>query len=367
MLEGLDAVNWSDLAHAYGSAADVPAQLRALLSSDPDTRMRALWACYGTIVHQGYRYEAAVPAVPFLLEIVAGGPAETRKELLELLLTLAVGYDEAWLPEGFSRARARPVELACYDAVAAGIPLFTGLLRDDDPAVRRTAAALLGWFPASSVGGFPASSVGGFPASSVPALTALITDPDPEVAATAVLALGLLGAGGPVTAAFGSADPTVRGAAAIALARLHRAAAPAAVTDELLRWSSGSAGPLRTKIPYYEGDLSGYATLALRQVLPDDSEAAFEALLGRLPTVSGLAALPVVGEALRRAFLAGPIAPDTPYASLTPRQQRLVRTLADSPATWQVEGSTFASLCLMIAEYHLPSTHQAMDAYARLF
>ena len=35
MLDGLDAVDWSALAHAYGPAADVPGLLRALLDPDP--------------------------------------------------------------------------------------------------------------------------------------------------------------------------------------------------------------------------------------------------------------------------------------------------------------------------------------------
>ncbi len=264
--------------------------------------------------------------------------------------SLAVGYDEFWLPEGFSRGSARPVELAVYDAVERGVPQFLALLGDPDPGVRRLGAGLLGWFP-------------GRAADSVPALTPLTRDPATDVAATAVLALGLLGAGDPVAAAFADPRETVRGSAAIALARLQRSAAAPEVTDELLRWSRGDAGEIRWQVPYYEGDLRGYATLALRQVLPDDSETAFDALLGRIPTVSGLPALPVVGEALRRALPAGAVARDTPYRSLSERQQRLVRTLAGSPATWQVEGSTFANLCLMVGEYNLPSTVDALRAY----
>src|SRR5207237_10305385 len=38
MLEGLDAVEWASLTHAYGEAADVPGLIRELLSSDPEVR-----------------------------------------------------------------------------------------------------------------------------------------------------------------------------------------------------------------------------------------------------------------------------------------------------------------------------------------
>ena len=33
MLEGLDAVEWAQLTHAYGAAVDVPELIRALTSS----------------------------------------------------------------------------------------------------------------------------------------------------------------------------------------------------------------------------------------------------------------------------------------------------------------------------------------------
>ena len=49
MLEGLEAIDWARLGHAYGSAKDVPGLLRALASPQRKRRTRALHALYGNI------------------------------------------------------------------------------------------------------------------------------------------------------------------------------------------------------------------------------------------------------------------------------------------------------------------------------
>ena len=360
MLENLDNVPWSALTHASGSAEDVPVQLRALLSSDPDVRDKARWSLRGTLVQPGARFPASAPAVPFLLEAAADPATGDRAQLLELLTALAVGHDATWLPGGVPQAadEARgwgPAEQAAHRAVGEGLPLFLKLLRDDDAAVRRAAAGLLAWFPTQA-------------AATVGELTWAALDPDPSVVATALIALGLVGgdrplatetataaftdpgppaaltdpgrpaavtdagrpaaltdaapqaaltdagpqaaltdAGPPVAEPGGSRDVVspvaesgapadvrsaagpvddrpsaaetatvvsaedrhlVRGAAAIALAALRGRYAGRDVTEELQRWSAGTADA-RTEVPFLDGDLHGYATLALRQVMAD--------------------------------------------------------------------------------------------------
>src|SRR2546430_17092296 len=69
-LEGLDQVAWSQLHHAYGPAADVPDQLRALRSPDVGTRRQARQQLTGNIYHQGTRWQASGYAVPFLVALV---------------------------------------------------------------------------------------------------------------------------------------------------------------------------------------------------------------------------------------------------------------------------------------------------------
>lgn len=159
MFEGLDDINWDELEHAYGSAADVPDQLRALASPIEEERKRALHACYGNIWHQGTVYEATAPAVPFLINIAAEPTVPDRHVILDLLAHLASGssYLDAHKDLGFigEGLRDRPGfdeqldrELswvtAAADAVAAGAPRYEELLADPEPAVRVFAAHLLG-------------------------------------------------------------------------------------------------------------------------------------------------------------------------------------------------------------------------------
>ncbi|QDY09453.1 hypothetical protein FJK98_21800 [Micromonospora sp. HM134] len=202
MFDGIDDIDWVRLGHAYGSAGDVPGLLRALRSPDEDERHTAFGALYASIFHQGTRYEASAYAVPFLLELLADPATPDRELVLYLVTVLAVGHDARWLPQGvpvveLRRAAdggrellaAKPppwhgddetrkeyveytyvesldeadqqrlwayIELAVYDAVRAGVPLFRDLLTDADPGLRAGAAYALAWFPQDAAGSVPA-------------------------------------------------------------------------------------------------------------------------------------------------------------------------------------------------------------------
>lgn len=96
MLEGLDAVDWASLTHAYGEATDVPGLLRSLLSSDPKVREDAVYELFGNIWHQGTVYSASVAAVPFLYELLTAPGAQGKPAIALLLASIAggVGYLE---------------------------------------------------------------------------------------------------------------------------------------------------------------------------------------------------------------------------------------------------------------------------------
>lgn len=398
MLEGLESIDWSQLEHAYGRAVDVPDQIRALASRDRKRRQWAMGELYGNIFHQGSRYEASAYAVPFLLELVREPTTPDRARVLGLLTSLAIGFDEAWLPDGFPVARFREdarggeeilrstpplgdgegqikhrflywntldreaqnrvyayIELAAYDAVRAGVPVFVDILTaPGTPAAERLAAVYaLAWFPEEAH-------------LSVPALLQAVADPEPAVAASALVALGLVGrdeqVGATAEAALDDPRDVVRWGAAVALARLRGPAAGPRVSELLLAWS-GSDEDSHAKIPYLEGDLAGYAALALDQLGSENDEAAFEALLTRLPSVSGPEALTVVGEALRRAFPDGAVPAGQPFASLDERQRRLLTALAESPGTWRLGEMSFGNFSLMMSGYGLPGSPEEMRRY----
>jgi hypothetical protein len=95
MLEGLDAVPWHELHHAYGPADDVPGLLRDLAAGDETVRERAIDELFGSLDHQGTVYEASAFAVPFLAEIATdrGTPLRWKTWTLILLAGLADGND----------------------------------------------------------------------------------------------------------------------------------------------------------------------------------------------------------------------------------------------------------------------------------
>ncbi len=88
---------------------------------------------------------------------------------------------------------------------------------------------------------------------------------------------------------------------------------------ELLSWMAGEH-PSDEAFPFLGGDLPGYASLALGQLGPQHTVVAFDALIARIPAVSGLEAMPVVSAALGMAFPHAVSAEDTPFGSLDPRQ-----------------------------------------------
>ena len=172
MLEKLDDISWKELRHAYGSAEDVPGQIRNLLSPDQKTRKQARWQLYGNIFHQGSRYEASPYAVPFLYELIQSEDTPERVELILMLVHLALGYEESFLPEGLDistyRQSLKKAEeqlseeqrkenllyghslsalIDVYDEVKKGLPILYKLLDHADVEIAKVASYVLAWFP----------------------------------------------------------------------------------------------------------------------------------------------------------------------------------------------------------------------------
>lgn len=205
MLEQLDQIDWSKLKHAYGEASDVPELIRALRSDIAEERKNALSALYGNIFHQGTRYQATSKAIPFLVELIEDKSTPDRLHLLPFLVSLALGYEDEFLPYGIDPARLRTMlseaertispedkarceefgyhprnDIECYDAVLRAVPGLIEATQDSDKWVARGAVYALAWFPEAAH-------------QSAPVLTKLVeTSTDPFDVANAILALGLL-------------------------------------------------------------------------------------------------------------------------------------------------------------------------------
>jgi hypothetical protein len=155
MLEGLDKIDWSKLAHAYGEATDVPDVLRALASGDEEERLEAQGELYGNLWHQGTVYEASAYAVPFFIELLESPNVRDKAFILSYLESLSGGssYLEAhhdWddpedvaSPEYQERWRSELdwVKMT-KEGVLQGIKVYGHFLRQGE-VNERTASALL--------------------------------------------------------------------------------------------------------------------------------------------------------------------------------------------------------------------------------
>ncbi|MEV6477610.1 HEAT repeat domain-containing protein [Streptomyces sp. NPDC051657] len=268
LMAGLDDIDWASLDHAYGYAEDVPGQLRQVCGDDDEARREAWRMLFSNVFHQGSRYTASPYTVPFFARIAIADPHAARSIALRMLKVLAVDwhdeydlpggietvawrrvaaefrpekmvacYDEEIVVEsdpekrrGLEQVRAycaaggtvdsRASALVCYDAVRAELPSLLCLLEDPSTDIRTRAAYLLAWFPEEGV-------------RSVPGLLAqLERETDPRAAATALVAVGLVGDHTLVECIRSwlvAPEPLVRWGAATALARLVTTS-PAAVT-----------------------------------------------------------------------------------------------------------------------------------------
>lgn len=143
-LDELDAVSWHELEHAYDDAADVPDLLRALGDGD----LEVLGDLVGALCHQGRRFSASAPAVPFIAGILAAGQVDVVS-LLMTLGALAIGDEDVYAfprpPEVDGAMDADAV--AAYRAVEAELPVVAGFVGSADPWTSAAASWLLSWFP----------------------------------------------------------------------------------------------------------------------------------------------------------------------------------------------------------------------------
>lgn len=418
LLAGLDDIDWGALGHAYGSAEDVPGELRATCKDDQKGRDRAFESLFNSICHQGTRYSASPFAVPFLARIAARGPAGARTEALMLLLRLAVGWHDTYdLPLGIDTAawRAavvspeenlrrydeqiaaetdearleklrqgrdycaaghptdpREAALRSYDAVRAQLPVLLPLLDDPDPDVRSRTAYLLGWFP---------EEVG---AVAEPLLRRLETERDPLAAATLVIAAGLVTThdeDGRITRRLDDQEPLVRWAAATALARhliLNPRSAGASTAapiedraiDELAAFGARPAPEPATL--HHQRDLHSYTvgTLVGLMKTAKKPDKALAAIIATLPGIedTGVVTRPLANQAER--VLGALFAPtDTPVAfdDLPPNHQEFLTALADLLTTDDYQRWPFGSyMNKVLTELGLPGTRPALRAFVGL-
>ncbi|MGW3247031.1 HEAT repeat domain-containing protein [Streptomyces sp. NPDC001070] len=390
-LTGLDDVPWAQLHHSYGMADDVPGHLRAIQAGVWEGRYPPSAQLADHIVHQGTRSQAAVYTVPFLVQMALDPRLVNRHRLVGLLVAIAIGLDNNYLPNGYDprvdRANlanlrgeadewaqwigeaaddeqrkqreeswaqvliAAEAVVRSYDAVREALPALAVLLTSDSPELRAETANLLAWFPESA-------------ATSIPLLKAFIADEDsPGAAATGVVAIGLLG--DPATVPFirrylDSPIVELRWAAAFALTRFG-IAGPAVV--EVLTQVVARPPEKTETMSFLSGSYRGLAAMALAETSETTTLRAVDAMLAGLADRTG------VGGSYYRYYTADtlftllfpgdPAEPPQSFGDLSNVQQRVVRFVADQDeATWPM-GAMDA-----LRRWKVPTKHSDLRAYA---
>lgn len=197
-LKSLENVDWAACKHAYGSAADVPGQLRALLSPSHMVRVKAYDWLQSHIIHQGTRSPAAIPTIPVLLEMLHWPELPDANQVVDLLAYIAIGDDEYHLLKGFDPTLLQEgVPAQCYQAVLERMESLLTLY-DRRPDLRAHLAYLLAWFPKVyplTKGSLPLAGLSGILAVGLlerqlgvtPTTGMLLTHPDLSVRTAAAL------------------------------------------------------------------------------------------------------------------------------------------------------------------------------------
>lgn len=415
LLAWLDDIDWAALGHAYGSAEDVPGQLRAVCGPDEEARKSAYRSLFSNIFHQGTRYSASPYAVPFLTRIALAGPADARADALMLLTRLATDWhDEYDLPLGIDTAAWRaavispedtlrwydeqiaaesdeeqlkklrearaycaaghPVDtregaLRSYDAVRAQLPALLELLDDRDVEIRTKTAYLLGWFPEEADVTLPSL------------LTCLDAEQDPVCAATVLVAIGLLAdhdPGGRLGRHLDHEHPLPRWAAATALTRIrvaHPTAAPGLPPAERIAAELAAFGAvpvLKSTTVHHAGDPHSYTVRSLQHLMnaAEDPDRVLLDIARVLPHIKDSKVVPrplaVRAENLLK-VLFEPTNAEPMFTKLSPGRQQLLKVLAELLTAADFQLVPFGSgLHERFTQYGLPGTRPALRAYVGL-
>lgn len=385
-LETLESVPWDDLHHAYGPAGDVPETLRALVGNDAEERSQALNELCGNIFHQGTRYEATPYAIPFLVKFASDPDVPGRADILTLLANLALGYpDDVHLPWGVDPDMLRRslraaeesmtppegedcrkyhygplIDLACYEAVLAGLPALAHLLEDPDEDLRCACAYLFSWFPDAA-------------ASSLPALLVSATEArSGRDQAHAMIAIGMLGVEALDEGQFAllrsqcTAAPSalVRTTAAMAIYRRDPGEAQGTLIQALLDARTLTFG--EDELWFNEGNLAGHIALIFSDAPEHAHGQLVPALCAVLETVNPYQSLDVTRAILDLVAGAPDGRPDyfgrRPASDLTARQRKALESIRDHGG-WKFETHQFANYSELVQHYGLPGRQDELRAY----
>jgi hypothetical protein len=340
---GDGGICWDRVSHAYGPAVDAPAWIAGL--RDRGAASQCLDELYGSITHQGSRYDATPVCVPLLVDAALDRSVVDRAGVIFLIDFCAMGYTGDWLDwRNQRRIQTGPYERASWDAVVAEHGRLRELLADGDRSVAAAALTALAW-------------TGDRSDRVLAAIAEAAESGDGRDQCTAWLSSVVLGQLPPGLAApVTLAAPTGPGrfGAAIAALEFGNAAAPPEAVDELCSvFASADAG----------SDLT-----ACEFLKPEDPERIAACALGDVPAhlrahtstrlLAAIAGGSVLGAAPLRAYLRlnlGQYRPPATTAFLPAPVRQALTSLLQPLSNWRGTG-TIGGRIYELEERGLPAT-----------
>lgn len=283
--EQLNAVAWSELNDAHGSAEGIPALVLEALSDDSNVARDAISQVHGRVFHQGVLEESAPMVVPALLELLRIEAVRVKPFILSVLASLAAEFAHVAHVPGLPPRRMLDGESSADDAwkdlarrtwaaVRAGMPIYFDLLVNADASVRAQSGRLLALVADNDDSTCSAALI-----------AAGENESNTLARASHLIALGVLRRGTGGTAVVECCrrslqDAGLHGAGAIAW--VYLGAQPDAVTWQGLR-HAGKLGRLDPDLfPWMEGGLASLAAEAFQLLAGADRNQAIDGLLQSL-------------------------------------------------------------------------------------
>ncbi|KAI8654122.1 hypothetical protein NCS56_01368800 [Fusarium sp. Ph1] len=414
-LAGLDDIDWASLQHAYGSAEDVPALLKALRFHDKKELDQVYFALSSNILHQGTRYQATSYAVPFLYALLDAKDTPRREDLLYYLVNVALGHPSASVPSGIEITKWRtlvaktqqpnfaederrkkdeyiaaatddkdrqrredeflyrlsPEKMAerqlnglrAYDAVRGGLDYVYECLKDGNPDLRAVATFCLGFFPEDKV------------KAEGELLALLGHEDDVAVRGTGLISIALLQAPSPgdllqtevaqyLKTTFNNQDnnEASKWSSAIGLAIL-RIYEPETINTILQAIADDNYLSILQRdhckrFPFAYPDLASLAASVLK-VKGSEFPQVTRITLYQLEGSKGQTTWYLTELLLESAFDGKPLSETKPFSELTELQQETLRALVRlDQSTW-----SWGNFVRILTQGGVPSTKEALDAY----
>jgi len=368
VLEGLEAINWHELEHAYGTAHDVPELLRNLASADAKSRQDALSELYSNIYHQGTVFEATVYAVPFLLELSQAEAVQDRDKILIYLAHIARGHsylEVDWnllfysheLDNLESQVQIQQEMVwvrRVNHAVCSGTNIYLNLLEHNDSKLRIAAPYILACCRQQS-------------SEIIPKLKQrLAQERSPQVKASLILSLSLLEppqlANIELFIKFIHSEESdlVQLAAAMTLAKLAKDKTPPEAIAILLETIENpvSLREFYARSPWANSDIVCDASHCLCY-LGSAGNLVIPALINALNTVDSYSALSVVRTLLYLALNEQKLVKTATKQNITATQRSLIEAIASCDRIWQFN-STMANI---LKSFGLPEERNQLQAF----